>query len=87
MFINNIIFFKRTTFRVLLHTSSIIMSRKKMNPKIRKRNLERVCHLNMSSRSIIEFNFYFKILGSMVNNGKEDPTRRATWMLNARRDH
>ena len=33
-----------------------------------KRDLERLCHLGMSSRNV-------------MNNGKEEPTRRATSML------
>ena len=64
---------KGKKFRVLLHTSSGQAIKKIYNPK-RKRVLERVCHLCMSFRSI-------------MNDGKEEPTRRATWMLNIRSNH
>ena len=62
MFIKPYIFFLRkgTKFCVLLHTLS--GQEKNVHNLKRKRDLERVCHLGMSSRSV-------------MNNGKEEPTR------------
>ena len=49
---NHIIIFKGTTFRVLLHTLSC-QEIKNDNLKKENRDLERVCHLGRSSRSIL----------------------------------
>ena len=54
-------------FHLHLHTSPG-QENEKNNIKKRKRDIDRVSHLGMSSRSI-------------MNDGKEEPTRRATWIL------